>query len=108
MFDATKYFNEDLVRKFEFYNYNHAYEILSTTFISEFNEILNALKAFELSTSDLLTAGGNESPIPPKFSKILSPAGWEEIKITGDLLIHFFLPVCLRSSKKKSRLIPSS
>ena len=28
--------------------------------------------------------------------------------LRGNLLIHFFLPVCLRSSKKKSRLIPSS
>ncbi len=90
MTDISELFGVELSGKFEFINYNHAYEILSTSFEKEFSEVLRALREFTIYKSDLLAAGGNESPIPPKFSKVLSPLGWSEIKITGDLLIHFF------------------
>lgn len=80
----------DLLKKFDFINYNHALEILQTSFSDDFEEVLSALRAFSLTKAELLAAGGNESSIPPKFNKILSPLGWREIKITGDLLIHFY------------------
>ena len=90
MAEISELFGPELSGKFEFINYNHAYEILSTSFEKEFSEVVEALRKFTIYKSDLLVAGGNESPIPPKFSKVLSPLGWNEIKITGDLLIHFF------------------
>ena len=44
----------------------------------------------EITTDDILKAGGNESPIPKKFDDVLYPRGWKEIKISGDLLVKFY------------------
>lgn len=87
---VAPHIEQDLLSRFDFFSYNHALEILQTAFVQEFQEVLSALKQFSLSTQDLLAAGGNESSIPPKFAQVLSPLGWEEIRITGDLLIHFY------------------
>lgn len=80
----------DVIRKYSVYNYNHAAEILSQSFTSELNEIVEALRALTISIDEIRQAGGNESPIPPKFSAVLEPKGWREIRISGDLLIKFF------------------
>ncbi len=79
-----------LRKKYTFYNYNHAVEILSQSFPAEFREILNALKQLEISWYDIMQSGGNESPIPPKFNAALDPKGWREIRISGDLLIKIY------------------
>lgn len=81
---------KDIVEKYELHNYNHAAEILSQSFPSELEELICALRSFELTKEDVLSGGGNESPIPPKFASVLEPKGWKEIRISGDLLIHFF------------------
>lgn len=90
MFDFSKYIHSELLEKFEFLNYNHAIEILNTSFYHEWKEIIYALYNFSITTEEICQSGGNESPIPPKFTKILDPLGWKEIKITGDLLIKFY------------------
>ena len=81
---------DDIRAKFDFLNYNHALEILHMSFPSEWSEIINALRFFSITVKEICTSGGNESPIPPKFSHILSPLGWKEIKISGDLIIKFY------------------
>ena len=83
-------FPEDIRMKYELYNYNHAAEILAQAFPEEFHEILSAMRALTITESDITQSGGNESPVPPKFSEILDPLQWQEIKITGDLLIKFY------------------
>lgn len=79
-----------LAKKYTFYNYNHAAEILSLSFPKHFNEITTALKKLEITKQEILQSGGNESSIPPKFNAELNPKGWKEIRISGDLLIKFF------------------
>lgn len=86
----SEYFNKDLLDRFEFYNYNHALEILDQAFPEEFSEIKKVLANLQISIEDLQKAGGNETNIPKKFDDVLYPLGWREIKITGDLIIHFF------------------
>ncbi len=81
---------ERVVEKFDIYNYNHALEILSKSFQQELADILECLDKLEISHDDIIKSGGNESQIPPKFSKILEPKGWNEIRISGDLLIKFY------------------
>ena len=88
--ELRKWLPLKILEKFEIYNYNHAAEILSQSFAEELADVVSVLKTLNISEEDILQAGGNESPIPPKFSEILEPKGWKEIRISGDLLIKFF------------------
>lgn len=80
----------DLFDRFDFFNYNHAAEVLSQAFPDEFSEIIGVLRKLDILCDDILADGGNESPIPKKFADALEPLGWREIKISGDLLIKTF------------------
>ena len=86
----SQWLPETILDKYAVYNYNHAAEILSQSFTAEFHEILAVLSSLTISRKDILIAGGNESPIPKKFSLELEPNGWKEIRISGDLLIKFY------------------
>ncbi len=88
--DIESYVEEDLLEKFEFYNYNHAIEIVTQAFPEEWSDIVSCLRSLEITTDDLRKAGGNETDIPKKFDDILYPLNWKEIKITGDLHIKFY------------------
>ena len=82
--------SNELLNRFDFYNYGHALEILSESFPGEWEEIQDCLRKLSISVNDLKQAGGNESPIPKKFDDVLYPLGWREIRITGDLLVKMF------------------
>ena len=84
------YIDSDLLRKYEFYSYNHALEIITQAFPEEWQDIVTSLKELEITTNDLRKAGGNETNIPKKFDDILYPLGWREIRISGDLHIKFY------------------
>lgn len=86
----TDYVEEDLLDKFEFYNYNHALEIITQAFPSEWNEVIECLRKLDITTSDLRESGGNETKIPKKFDDVLYPYGWREVRISGDLHIKFY------------------
>ena len=90
MEDGAKWFPPELRTKYDFYNYNHAAEILSQSFPVEFVELIDALDHFQISVDEIVKKGGNETPIPPKFNAMLDPLGWQEIRISGDLIIKFF------------------
>lgn len=83
--EITQGIDEKILRKFEFYNYNHAYEIITQSFQSEWKDVVSCLESISISTHELRQSGGNETEIPKKFDKILYPLGWREIRITGDL-----------------------
>lgn len=82
-----QYIDQELLEKYEFYNYGHALEILHESFPIEWKELQNCFKNFQLTIADICQAGGNESPIPKKFDKELYPHGWREIRIAGDLTV---------------------
>lgn len=88
--DITDYIPQDLLDKFEFYNYNHALEILTQAFPEEWSELIHCLRSLQISVEDLRQAGGNETNIPKKFDDLLYPCGWREIRISGDLEIKFY------------------
>ena len=88
--DAMCYIGKDLLDRFEFYNYNHALEILTQAFPQEWEEIQDCLRRFEITIAELQEPGGNETDIPKKFDVALCPYGWREIRISGDLHIKFF------------------
>lgn len=84
------YISQELLEKFEFYNYNHAFEIITQSYPEEWREIIECLQHLDITTNDLREAGGNETKIPKKFDNVLYPYGWREIRISGDLEIKFF------------------
>ena len=78
----------DIFEKYEVYSYRNAAVILSETRKPEFEEILEALRGFTI-TSDLIRkAGGNESDIPKLLTASLRPKGWHETIVQGDLLVR--------------------
>lgn len=90
MADFSRYVRPSLLEKFEFQNYGHALEILCEAFADEWNEIQDCLEKISISVDDLKAAGGNETAIPKKFDDVLYPLGWQEIRITGDLLVKLY------------------
>ena len=84
------YIEEDLLEKFEFYNYNHALEIITQAFPDEWENIVACLRQFAISTDDLRQAGGNETNIPKRIDNVLRPMDWNEIKISGDLHVKVY------------------
>lgn len=78
---------EDIREKYELHNFNNAVEILSQAHPEEYESILSMLSNFNITCEDITSRGGNESRIPKKITAILRPLGWQEIKITGDLLV---------------------
>ena len=77
-----------LLDKYEFYNYNHAIEILKGSFAEERGEVQDALLDFEMNIADIKCLGGNKSPIPKKFDKYLFAKNWKEVKIVGSLNVN--------------------
>lgn len=81
-------FPEDILEKFEIYNYNHAAEVLSDAYQTEFDDLVDTLRGVNITIEDVLKNGGNESPIPQKYKELLFTKGWGETLIHGDL--HLF------------------
>lgn len=78
---------DDIHELYEVESFRHAAEILATAYSTEFAELLEALRKFRLTKLDIETAGGNESEIPKKISRLLRPSGWFETRISGDLIV---------------------
>lgn len=78
---------QDVRDLYEVYSYRNAAVILSETRVEEFNELLEALRRFRITTTMIRTAGGNESDIPKLLSSTLRPLGWHETIVQGDLLV---------------------
>ncbi len=79
---------QDIRDRYEVYSYRNAAVILSESRTDEFNEILQALRDFSITTTMIRTAGGNESDIPKLLSATLRPLGWHETIVQGDLLVQ--------------------
>ena len=85
--NIDKNVDNDLLSRFEFFNYGHALEILHNAFPIEWDELQDCLRKLKLTLADIKKSGGNESPIPKKFDDVLYPYGWREIRISGDLTV---------------------
>lgn len=78
---------EDICRKFEVYERNHASAILKQDFPEEYAEIIKVLKNFELSTKDIMTPGGRKSPIAEKLDGQFYSLGWLEKKFNIEVTV---------------------
>ena len=78
---------DDIAELYEVHDYRHAAAILACEFPDAANEVFHALRTFRFTEQQIVAAGGNESPIPKEFSKILRPMGWKEAKLNAKLVI---------------------
>ena len=90
----------DILEKFEVYSYRNAALILSQSRKEEFDEILNALRVFGITTDMIRRAGGNESEIPKLFSALLRDKGWHETTIQADLLVKLLWREAISTDRK--------
>lgn len=81
------YIPEDIRDLYEVHDYHHAAAVLANEFPQEFGQILQALRQFRISVTDIVSAGGNESNIPKIVSGILRPLGWREEKLQAELVV---------------------
>lgn len=77
----------DIRHRYEIVSYRNAAVTLAHTRKAEFEELLQALRAFSLTTHMIRTAGGNESEVPKLLSSSLRPNGWHETIVQGDLVV---------------------
>lgn len=90
MATIAKYVSSELRDKFEFYNYNHALEILTEAYPTEWHDLCDALDNFLINEDEISESGGAESSISQKFDDSLYPRRWKSVKIEGDLYIEFY------------------
>jgi len=69
---------QDVARRFKLREWAHATAILAADFPVEFSDIIECLRAFTLTRTDILTPGGGRSPIPRKIDGFLQKRGWGE------------------------------
>lgn len=97
--DLSNFLPADILAKYEVHNFKHAAEVLSTSCADEFAEVVNALRAFTISTGDIVRGGGNQSEIPKKATQLLRPLGWHEARISGDLIVKVRTSVSASESR---------
>jgi Restriction endonuclease BglII len=78
----------DIRQKYELLSYRNAAIVLSDSRRAEFNELLEALRRFQISSEMIRKAGGNESEIPRLLAASLRPHNWHETIIQGDLAVR--------------------
>lgn len=81
------YIPTEVSELYEIHDYRHASTILFNEFPVEAQELFNALLSFRFTEEDIKQPGGNESPIPKKFSNILRPSGWVEDTLTAKMVV---------------------
>lgn len=90
---------EDIRRRYEIYSYRSAALILAQSHPQECADLFDALRTFEITTTMIRTAGGNESEIPKLLSRHLRPLGWHETIVQGDLLVRLLWREQVRTTK---------
>jgi hypothetical protein len=90
----------DIREKYELLSYRNAAVILSESRRAEFDELLEALRKFAISTDMIRKAGGNESDIPKLLTAALRPHNWYETVIQGDLVVRLSWRQQMGVSKK--------
>ena len=82
----SDYIDADLLDRFEFYNYNHAIEIITQAFPKEWSDVVECLRKLDITTDDLREDGGNETKIPKKLH-------WQKEMLVHLLKISTRLPI---------------
>lgn len=96
----AKFFEKDLLTKFEIFSYRNAAAILASNFPDQFSSLIEGLKAFEITTEMIRTPGGSKGPIAKYVDTLFQEdMGWQEARISADLHVK------LLHAKKKDKIL---
>tara|TARA_R110002124_G_scaffold16882_6_gene71411 strand:- start:17081 stop:17920 length:840 start_codon:yes stop_codon:yes gene_type:complete len=98
----------DIRAKYDVISYRNAVVILAESRRAEFDELLQALREFTITTTMIRTAGGNESDIPKLLSEMLRPQNWFETIISGDLVVNLAWRQPIANARGKMVMTPQT
>lgn len=78
---------DDLRQKYEIHEWRNATGVLATACATEWGEIVEVLRGFQLFKSDILTKGGAKSPIAKKLDEEFTSRGWVETKFETSIVV---------------------
>ena len=79
---------ESVRNRYDVLSYKNAAVILAESHKEQFEELINVLNAFSITTAMIMKAGGNESEITKILSRYLRPLEWHETTISGYLVMR--------------------
>ena len=77
----------DVRSRYRIQQWGHACAILATDFPVEFDDLMDCLRRFKLLRSDILTPGGDRSPISSKIDELLHGRGWVEKRFDTQIVV---------------------
>lgn len=77
----------DLRSLYHVREWRNAAGVLSTACPTEWNDIIDVLRAFRLLRSEVLTAGGGLSPISQQINGAFDSKGWKETKFATKIVV---------------------
>lgn len=95
---VDRVFPKDILEKFEIVSYRNAATILQSGFPDQFDDIVSALRKFEISTAMIREPGGSKGPIATYVDELFDK-NWEEARISADLHVR------LVHAKQKSKIL---
>lgn len=75
---STRHFPADVCEKYEIHEWKHASAILKMDFPSEWEDIIEMLRAFRLKKSWITKGGGNKSELAKWVDECLGAKDWHE------------------------------
>lgn len=88
--------------QYEVKSFRNAVNLLNAAQRKSFDELLGVLSNFEIKMDDILKGGGNKSNVAKSLEAQLHPLGWNETRISGDLVVRKHAKE-LNTTNKKSK-----
>ena len=82
--------SEEILQRYEFHDFGHALDILTSEYSEQWNEIVDCLEKIYISKDDIIEKGGSKSPVVKKFDKIMFDYDWKETQIIADLVVSLY------------------
>jgi len=97
---------KDILNKYEIVEWKNAIAVLKYDHPQEWEDLMFVLSKFRLPKKDILTPGGNKSPIAKNINGMFAKMGWHETAF--DIIIHLTIkPKTKEKEEKKSYEIPT-
>jgi predicted metal-dependent phosphoesterase TrpH len=77
----------DVAQNYEVHEWRNAAGVLSTAHPTEWQDVIDALRAFEFRRSEVLKGGGRKSVIANRIDSFLEERGWKEKKFATKIRV---------------------